>query len=1371
MTQTFTKKLLSVVLVLVVLVLSFQSAMLAVLSASSDSDYDEHKKNTVTWQMINDGEYYFRDDDKNYYLLNATTETKKKKTYYYVSFAANGKTYYLKKDNSETKLKKLETSTQDWESSSQEYTKASLYTKKSGGSQESSSQESSKTSGTIIDGTYSAVSSSSYKKDGQTYYVKVTIVISGGKITSFSAVPVANASGTTSIALTKDNQVRFDKAVDGTSSRTGIEKQVTGKDAGSYKVDTVSHATRSSDLIISALANAVAQAGGTVPSDPTPPSSQTKIVTWYKVSQVNADGTFDYGDSETSQCTYGQKPIYEGEKPAIPYDENFAYEFLGWSTVSNDTVGVPEGKLDTVSDDSPNVYYAIFKKIPHLSYQKSVKETADNVYELSLNVTGKARNITTTNSDSSQKYDVIVAIDRSNSMKTEDVGSGYESRMQSTKAIVKTFVHNLYKNNTQNRIAILTYGGVYDIKQDWTDTSSETVSDKIIDGITYYSSNSNSDKNVPNGTNYTAGLCGAEYLLQTRRTGSDVQTIVLFLSDGMPNAWYSQFDTKTVSNKNDSHTKSAEVTSDTDEYKNTYVLKGKGEFKERGTVSVNQAISKVPSIQEKIDGFYAVALYSDSEDDANTYLKSLTDAFGVNGSLFRYTNVADVNENLKDVLDNFTTTVPMNPKGVVITDTLSSYVELTSSDLLTNATVTKTVTKNDSIDVADSDYSLDYVISTKKEITLKFNPNYELEEGATYTLTVPIQATSKAINEGASKYNATGDAGTGTNSAGEKGFYSNDSATVTYRYGDDDEYKYTLNYQKPVIQVTAVPTYTVTYNTNGGSPNITDSNNYKAGDTVTVKGTPTKNGYNFKGWRYNGILYQVSSTFFMPGNNVTLVAEWEPVYTVTYDLNGGSSSPTITDSHKYESGDTVTVSTVVPTKDGYTFKGWTLDNTTVGSTFTMPSKNVTLKAIWEEDAEPVYLLTVDSPIIFDLDTLTFVEGADDESGWEVEQNGELLIWAQPKNIVFTKDGKSISTRTEGRGVRWSSEDDTIAQGDGDGKYTDWWIYIMGVPGETTVTASVVELEDDGITTRKVLATAPIKVIVLSTKRDMELSKKAVPTGDNTWNLELQAYANGVYKHYDSTGQVSVNGYKYNKNTWSGIYYQINGSADVSQDIYYSPDDGINYYKLYTQSTGIYYNNQWLAYSYSGYLNYADWPKLYVKSTDCTLDSSAVLKDVISDKFNLTSGATATAVVQKYNGTSWDTDTTLTAQLTTALIGRNVTVTGFDYQSYPYYGTATVPLTGDYKILVTINGINGIQTDSEQQDVETNTSTSGIYKNNTVSEPTAVFPIPTVTIPAKTEIPLTDVDTDNTAAYLLMAMPVLLAGLYFMVQRKKRTTSV
>ncbi|WP_417105617.1 InlB B-repeat-containing protein, partial [Hominenteromicrobium sp.] len=128
-----------------------------------------------------------------------------------------------------------------------------------------------------------------------------------------------------------------------------------------------------------------------------------------------------------------------------------------------------------------------------------------------------------------------------------------------------------------------------------------------------------------------------------------------------------------------------------------------------------------------------------------------------------------------------------------------------------------------------------------------------------------------------------------------------------------------------------------------------------AGDEITVKSDPVREGYTFTGWTSKEIT--VSSKFTMPAKNVTLTAQWEAnTYKVTYELAGGEWTEA-TNEFPYEYKEKVDVVETIPTQTGYTFAGWTYseDNSTYkkGDSFEMPAKNVTLKAQWEANTYKV----------------------------------------------------------------------------------------------------------------------------------------------------------------------------------------------------------------------------------------------------------------------------------------------------------------------------------------------------------------------------------------------------------------------------------
>ena len=140
---------------------------------------------------------------------------------------------------------------------------------------------------------------------------------------------------------------------------------------------------------------------------------------------------------------------------------------------------------------------------------------------------------------------------------------------------------------------------------------------------------------------------------------------------------------------------------------------------------------------------------------------------------------------------------------------------------------------------------------------------------------------------------------------------------------------------------------TVTYDANGGS---VDPTSEKYTGTALTLPLPTRDGYWFAGWYDEGAdkTYPAGASYQATGD-VTLVAQWSPVYTVTYNANGGSVDPT---SAKYE-GTALTLP--LPTRENYAFDGWSDGtNTYAANTSFVPTANVTLTAQWKAPATVTY---------------------------------------------------------------------------------------------------------------------------------------------------------------------------------------------------------------------------------------------------------------------------------------------------------------------------------------------------------------------------------------------------------------------------------
>ena len=146
-------------------------------------------------------------------------------------------------------------------------------------------------------------------------------------------------------------------------------------------------------------------------------------------------------------------------------------------------------------------------------------------------------------------------------------------------------------------------------------------------------------------------------------------------------------------------------------------------------------------------------------------------------------------------------------------------------------------------------------------------------------------------------------------------------------------------------------TYTVTW-VNWDDTNLEVDEDVPYGADPEYNGEkPTKAGnaqysYKFTGW--DPAVSPVTG-------DVTYKAQFEAVtntYTVTYELDGGEWTEA-TNEFPYEYKATVEVVKTVPTREGYKFSGWRSEEVTIeNDAFTMPAKDVVLKAVWEANPTP-----------------------------------------------------------------------------------------------------------------------------------------------------------------------------------------------------------------------------------------------------------------------------------------------------------------------------------------------------------------------------------------------------------------------------------
>ena len=206
------------------------------------------------------------------------------------------------------------------------------------------------------------------------------------------------------------------------------------------------------------------------------------------------------------------------------------------------------------------------------------------------------------------------------------------------------------------------------------------------------------------------------------------------------------------------------------------------------------------------------------------------------------------------------------------------------------------------------------------------------------------------------------------------------SATTAY-WGDWEEFngRITTGAQNVTIVFPTITSYThhLYYVQNGGSgyPSTqTITNSSLRSFSATISDTrPTDSGKTFLGWGdYSDVVrYNPGSTYtFNTGSSQVdywIYPVWGTLYdhVLTYNANGGSGAPSAqTIQSTNEKRFTATISSTIPTRSGYVFKGWGSSSNASnaiyipGHDYELPvssdSYNITIYAIWEPEHTVFY---------------------------------------------------------------------------------------------------------------------------------------------------------------------------------------------------------------------------------------------------------------------------------------------------------------------------------------------------------------------------------------------------------------------------------
>ena len=172
--------------------------------------------------------------------------------------------------------------------------------------------------------------------------------------------------------------------------------------------------------------------------------------------------------------------------------------------------------------------------------------------------------------------------------------------------------------------------------------------------------------------------------------------------------------------------------------------------------------------------------------------------------------------------------------------------------------------------------------------------------------------------------------------------------------------------------------------------------------TVTVKAAPTKEGYTFTGWTNIANIVTVDTTtgkFTMPAQDVRFDATFEiNQYNVTYKVG---TEVVYTDVYNFDADVAIRP---VPTKDGYTFTGWTSNDSAFDIRgFKMPAHNVVIEGKFEKNPAKQYTYTVNKHFYNEKGVEVKVENGKAKTGYEYALVSELY---KKDAVNQTVDGKT-----------------------------------------------------------------------------------------------------------------------------------------------------------------------------------------------------------------------------------------------------------------------------------------------------------------------------------------------------------------------------
>lgn len=351
-----------------------------------------------------------------------------------------------------------------------------------------------------------------------------------------------------------------------------------------------------------------------------------------------------------------------------------------------------------------------------------------------------------------------------------------------------------------------------------------------------------------------------------------------------------------------------------------------------------------------------------------------------------------------------------------------------------------------------------------------------------------------------------------------------------YSQGEKYDFSTAVNSNVTLVAQWSINSYTVSFDSDGGSSVASQTINY--GYTATQPASPTKTGYTFAGW-YNGSAEYDFSTAVT--SNVTLTAQWSAnSYTVTFESNGGSTVASQTVSY----GGTATEPTTVSL---YKFLGWYDADGELYDFDTAVTSDITLYAYWDASS-------VKTVMLVDMSVDTTITETEYLIGDKLDSSGVVLTLTlrdAEDNSEFNLSSLSVS----GTVIIDSSEYDNTAAG----TYTIYVGYTLNgitrwASYDVTVTSVIsgthgIELEKT--TTEYTLVETGKEASVI------DLTDITVYSVNDDGTLGTAITEGISYKYYEGATEITAaditNGKVTNYQVWAYVDYTVGNETYVMSD--------------------------------------------------------------------------------------------------------------------------------------------------------------------------------------------------------------------------------